>query len=173
MNSLLVLYGVTLLLRERLCKSISNTWTQFSNLWCNSCEEVALLKIPKLLDFHKWNTKRLYFSIFPSDASWIWHSKSNEDFPVPVREHCQSLICPVTYTSISAWFDGCNLNRVQQTTNKMNKCFSLRCVSQDKDSLFTQLPLSPCSHCNTFHLLGSLLNSLIDAFLYFIFVCAV
>lgn len=164
MNSLLVLYGVTLLSRERLCKSISNTWTQFLNLWCNSCEEVALLKIQELLDFHKWNTKRLYFSIFPSDASWIWHSKSTEHFPV--REHCQSLICPVTYTSISAWFDGCDLNHVQQTANIWTSVFLCDVLAMIR-TLFTQLPLSPRSHFNTLHLLGRLLNSLIDAFLYF------
>lgn len=164
MNSLLVLYGVTLLSRERLCKSISNTWTQFLNLWCNSCEEVALLKIQELLDFHKWNTKRLYFSIFPSDASWIWHSKSTEHFPV--REHYQSLICPVTYTSISAWFDGCDLSHVQQTANIWTSVFLCDVLAMIR-TLFTQLPLSPRSHFNTLHLLGRLLNSLIDAFLYF------
>lgn len=147
MNSLLVLYGVTLLSRERLCKSISNTWTQFLNLWCNSCEEVALLKIQELLDFHKWNTKRLYFSTFPSDASWIWHSKSTKHFPV--REHCQSLICPVTYTSISAWFDGCDLNHVQQTANIWTSVFLCDVLAMIR-TLFTQLPLSPRSHFNIY-----------------------
>lgn len=90
--------------------------------------------------------------------------ESTEHFPV--REQCQSLICPVTYTSISAWFDGCDLSHVQQTANIWTSVFLCDVLAMIR-TLFTQLPLSPRSHFNTLHLLGRLLNSLIDAFLYF------